>query len=61
MFIRHYSCVEDGKRKSYWALVVSYRTARGPRQRVVAWLGKRDEAGRLGVQQAAETRDKHSF
>jgi transposase len=55
MFIRQYSCVENGKRRAYWGLVESYRTARGPRQRVVAWLGKLDEAGRLGVQQAVET------
>jgi transposase len=54
MFIRQYSCIENGKKHSYWGLVESYRTARGPRQRVVAWLGKLDEAGRLGVQQAAE-------
>ena len=54
MFIRQYSCVEEGRRQAYWALVESYRTARGPRQRVVAWLGKLDEAGRLGVEQAAE-------
>lgn len=52
MFIRQYSCMEAGERRAYWALVESYRTARGPRQRVVAWLGKLDEAGRLGVQQA---------
>ena len=55
MFIRQYACTENGKRSAYWGLVESYRTARGPRQRVVAWLGKLDEAGRLGVQQAVET------
>ena len=54
MFIRQYSCTEGGQRQAYWALVESYRTARGPRQRVVAWLGKLDQAGRLGVRQAAE-------
>lgn len=54
MFIRQYSCVENGTRHSYWGLVESYRTVRGPRQRVVAWLGKLDEAGRLGLQQAVE-------
>jgi transposase len=59
MFIRQYSCVENGKRRAYWGLVESYRTARGPRQRVVAWLGKLDEAGRLGVQQAAESKTGH--
>lgn len=38
---------------SYWKLVESVRTARGPRQRVVAYLGDLDEAGRLGLRQAA--------
>jgi len=45
---------KDGKAHHYWALVESYRTERGPRQRVVAWLGEMDEAGRLGVERAAE-------
>lgn len=54
MFIRQYSKMVDGERLSYWGLVESYRTERGPRQRVVAWLGKLDEAGRLGVKEAAE-------
>ena len=54
MFIRQYFQKEKGCRTAYWALVESYRTANGPRQRVVAWLGKLDEAGRLGVQQAVE-------
>jgi transposase len=52
MFIRQCVRLINGKHQSYWALVESYRTARGPRQRIVAWLGKLDEAGRLGVQQA---------
>ncbi len=54
MFIRHYFKQENGQRTAYWALVESHRTATGPRQRVVAWLGKLDEAGRLGVKLAAE-------
>jgi len=45
---------KDGKRHAYWALVESYRTPRGPRQRVVAWLGAMDEQGRLGVKRCAE-------
>jgi hypothetical protein len=53
MFIRQSFRKKDGKRHAYWALVESYRTDAGPRQRVVAWLGKLDEAGRLGVEQAA--------
>ena len=52
MFIRPCYRKKDGKRHAYWALVESYRTKRGPRQRVVAYLGRLDE-GRLGVQQAA--------
>jgi transposase len=47
---------KDGKRHAYWALVESYRTDRGPRQRVVAWLGVMDERGRLGVKRCAEKR-----
>ncbi len=57
MFIRQCIRRVGGKRQSYWALVESFRSDRGPRQRVVAWLGKMDEAGRLGVQQAAEASD----
>ena len=45
---------KDGKRHAYWALVKSVRTAKGPRQQVVAYLGDLDEAGRLGVRQAAD-------
>ena len=58
MFIRQYLRKKDGKRHAYWALVESYRTDAGPRQRVVAWLGKLDEAGRLGVEQAARDTDQ---
>ena len=61
MFIRQCSRLIKGKRQSYWALVESYRTARGPRQRVVAWLGKLDAAGRLGVLQAAESSERDSL
>jgi len=50
---------KDGKRHAYWALVESYRTARGPRQRVVAWLGVMDEQGRLGVKRCAEQATTH--
>lgn len=53
MFIRPCFRRKDGKRHAYWALVESYRTERGPRQRIVAYLGQLDEAGRLGVRDAA--------
>jgi transposase len=53
MYLRRCYREKDGKRHAYWALVESYRTARGPRQRVVAYLGELDGHGRLGVQHCA--------
>ena len=53
MYLRRCYREKDGKRHAYWALVESYRTVRGPRQRVVAWLGVMDEAGRMGVKRCA--------
>jgi transposase len=53
MFIRQCYRRKNGKRHAYWALVESYRTPRGPRQRIVSYLGERDERGRLGIQQVA--------
>ncbi len=60
MFIRPYFRTINGTRHAYWALVESYRSERGPRQRVVAWLGQLDEAGRLGLKQAAEEKPSSS-
>jgi len=57
MFIRPCYRTKDGKRHAYWALMESYRTERGPRQRVVAYLGQLDEAAREGVKQIAEGRE----
>jgi len=57
MYVRSCYRNKDGKRHAYWALVESYRTVRGPRQRVVAWLGAMDEQGRLGVKHCAERTD----
>lgn len=54
MYVRRCYREKNGKRHAYWALVESYRTARGPRQRVVAYLGELDEGGRIGVQQAVQ-------
>lgn len=53
MYLRRCYRTKDGKRHGYWALVEGYRTARGPRQRVVAYLGEMDAAGRLGIHQQA--------
>ena len=54
MFIRPCYRKIKGKRQAYWALVESYRTERGPRQRTVAWLGKLKASERAGVKRAAE-------
>lgn len=60
MYLRRCYRNKDGKRHAYWALVESYRTARGPRQRVVAWLGEMDERGRLAVrQQGGKDKGRH--
>src|SRR3974390_1041028 len=56
MYLRRCYRRKDGKRHAFWALVESSRTDRGPRQRIVAWLGVMDEQGRLGVKRCAEKR-----
>ena len=53
MFIRPHYRTKNGKRHAYWALMESYRTERGPRQRVVAYLGQLNEGHRLGIHAAA--------
>ena len=54
MFLRQHRRRKNGKEHVYWSLVESYRTGRGSRQRVVAYLGQIDAAGQLGVKQAAQ-------
>ena len=40
MFLRPYKRFKDGKEHTYYALVESVRTANGPRQQTVAYLGE---------------------
>src|ERR1700751_4658984 len=40
MFLRRLERHKNGKAHTYWALAESYRTARGSRQRIVAYLGE---------------------
>lgn len=40
MFLRRCERKKNGKKHTYWALVESYRTAKGSRQRLVAHLGE---------------------
>ncbi|NQT20874.1 MAG: IS1634 family transposase [Planctomycetes bacterium] len=52
--IRQCYRTKNGKRYSYWALVESRRTARGPRQHVVSYIGQAHEVARQGAKQAAQ-------
>ena len=40
MYLRRHDKKVDGECYDYWSLVESVRTARGPRQRIVATIGK---------------------
>lgn len=51
MYLRRHDKTVDGEAYGYWSLVESVRTARGPRQRIVATIGKLpglDKAERIG-------------
>ena len=48
MFLRRCQRRKNGKPHSYWALVESYRTARGSRQRLVAYVGELKESEQSG-------------
>lgn len=61
MFIRPCYRKIKGKRQAYWALVESYRTERGPRQRTVAWLGRLKQSERVGVKRAAQDEKKSPY
>jgi len=53
MYLRKCRKVVNGVTYSYWQLVESYRSERGPRQRVVANLGDMGHPARLGTAIAA--------
>jgi hypothetical protein len=59
MFIRRIKIKKSGKNHYYWALVESYRTERGVRQRIVGYIG--DVTGRKAKQykQAVERCDSY--
>ena len=57
MYLRKCRVTKAGTEHLYWQLVESYRTERGPRQRVVAYLGDMGETGRIGVTAAARGED----
>ena len=59
MFLRKCRQRKNGQDYAYWQLVESYRTERGPRQRLIARLGDLDEGGRIGVKEAASGNWEH--
>jgi transposase len=48
MFLKRLIRRKNGKQHTYWALVESYRTAKGPRNRVVSYLGDLSPRERSG-------------
>jgi hypothetical protein len=50
MFLRKLRVHKDGKERGYWSLVETIRTADGPRQRTLCYLGELNgSALRVGV------------
>lgn len=60
MFLRRCKRKKNGKRHTYWALVESYRTGRGSRQRVVAYLGELKSSEQSGWAQLGRRLDGRS-
>ena len=56
MYLRRCGLTKAKRDGVYWELVESYRTERGPRQRVISYLGDVGEGRRLGVEQASRGR-----
>lgn len=60
MYLRRNRKLYDGERYDYWTLVESVRTSRGPRQRVVATIGKLpglDDEVRVGWEHLSQILD----
>lgn len=63
MFLRRFERQKNGKPHTYWALVESYRTAKGSRQRVVSYLGEltagdQDGWAKLGAHLVGEAKPR---
>jgi transposase len=61
MFLRRYERRKNGKGHVYWALVESIRTARGSRQKIVAYLGdvkKRERTGWTALGRRLDKKDR---
>jgi transposase len=60
MFLRRCERGKNGKKHTYWALVESVRTAKGSRQRVVAYLGELKAGEQNGWAQLGRGLDRRS-
>ncbi len=58
MFLRRCERRKDGKIHTYWALVESYRTKKGSRQRLVTYLGELKPSERSGWAQLGRRLDR---
>jgi transposase len=61
MFLKKYQRKKNGKSHTYWGLVESYRTPRGPRHRIVSYLGELDESHKKGWALLARTLDSQGM
>jgi hypothetical protein len=59
MFLRHFNKKACGKNHSYWALVESYRTDKGVRQRIVGYVGDITKKQAKALHQSAERCDSY--
>jgi transposase len=55
MFLKRCERRKGGRKHTYWALVESYRTARGSRHRIVAYLGELSPSEKSGWAQLGRT------
>jgi transposase len=58
MFLKRLERRKNGKAHTYWALVESYRTAKGSRHRIVAYLGELTRSEQNGWAQLGRQLDK---
>ena len=59
MFLRQHERIKDGKEHSYWSLVETVRTADGPRQRTLCYLGELNSSTHARWQKTVEVFNEH--
>src|SRR6266403_2219277 len=59
MFLREHARLKDGKEHGYWSLVETVRTADGPRQRTLCYLGELNGSAHARWQKTVEVFNEH--